>query len=153
VADYAGAVAAIKARMVENWTTTPISFQNEPPPQQPWPPVDANDPTRLVPWVYFEVVGNGSDLRGFGTPGNQTWLYIGLIAAHVFVPVGWGVDLAHQYAVTIGEIFRAKGFYNDGLGAIVRTRSPRTDGGESDADEGGQFVVTCRIPFEFYYRG
>ena len=43
--------------------------------------------------------------------------------------------------------------YNDGQGRIVRTWSPHTDGGESDADDGNWFVVTCRIPFEYLHRG
>lgn len=146
MADYAGAVAAIKQRMIDNWTTTPIVFQNK---------SDEYDPgsDSQAPWVYFEVVGNGSDLRGAGSPGDHIWLYRGLIAAHVFVPVNSGIEIAQQYAVEIGEIFRAKGFYNDGQGRIVRTWSPRTDGGESDADDGNWFVVTCRIPFEYLHRG
>src|SRR4051812_35861289 len=42
MADYAGAVAAIKQRMMDNWTTTPVVFQNDTPPVMPWPPVDAS---------------------------------------------------------------------------------------------------------------
>jgi hypothetical protein len=147
MADYAGAVAAIKQRMIDNWTTTPIDFQNESPQQH----VDANGSP--IPWVYCEIIGNGSSLRGAGTPGDHIWIYSGLIAAHVFVPVNTGTDLAQQYAVAIGEIFRAQGFYSDDAGRIVRTWSPRTDGGGSDADDGNWFVVTCRIPFEYLHRG
>jgi hypothetical protein len=152
MADYAGAVTAIKERMATNWTTTPVQYQNDLPPQQPWPPVDATTGIG-VPWVYFEVIGNGSELRGVGTPGDQVWTYRGLIAAHVFVPVGTGTDLAQQYAVAIGEIFRAKGFYSDGQGRIVRTWSPSVEGGASDADQGNWFNVVCRIPFEYLHRG
>jgi hypothetical protein len=155
MADYAGAVAAIKQRMIDNWTTTRILFQNTAP-DDPWPPIDVtstSDPKPLAPYVYFEVIGNGSRLRGAGTPGDHIWIYSGLIAAHVFVPINTGTDLAQQYAVSIGEIFRAQGFYNDGQGRIVRTWSPRTDGGGSDADNGNWFVVTCRIPFEYWHRG
>lgn len=152
MADYAGAVAAIKQRMLDNWTTTPIQFQNAIPDQQPWPPVDPNTGNG-IPWVYFEVMGSSSGLRGVGKPGSHVWLYRGIIAAHVFVPINSGTDLAQQYAVTIGEIFRAQGFYNDGNGAIVRTWSPQTDGGGSNADDGNWWRVTCTIPFEFYYRG
>lgn len=147
MADYAGAVAAIKQRMAANWTTTPIAFQNESPP----PDTDPNTGVP-IPYVYFEVIGNTSDLRGMGKPGDHIWLYAGLIAAHVFVPVNSGTDLAQQYAVAIGEIFRAKGAGDFG-GIDVRTWSPRTDGGESDADDGNWFRVTCRIPFEYLHRG
>jgi hypothetical protein len=152
MADYAGAVAAIKARFVEFWKTgddpkTPISFQNEAFADQ------------TGPWVYFEVIGNGSTLRGVGTPGSHVWLYRGLISIHIFVPDGSGPEVAHTLAVTAGEIFRAKQFYNDALGCCVRTgigpdgEGPRTDGGASDADNGNWWRVTCTVPFEFYYRG
>lgn len=147
MADYAGAVAAIRQRMIDNWTTTPIAFQNESPPEL----TDANG--NDAPWVYFEVIGSVSGLRGFGTPGSNIWLYRGSIFAHVFVPINTGIETAHGHAVAIGEIFRAKGFYNDGLGSIVRTWSPQTDGGDSGSDDGKWFRVTCTIPFEFYYRG
>lgn len=146
MADYAGAVAAIKARMAENWTTTPVVYQNA---------ANAYDPSAntQAAWVYFEVIGSSSGLRGVGTPGDHVWLYRGFIAAHVFVPINTGTEIAQQYAVNIGEIFRAKGFYEAGNGAQVRTWSPRTDGGESDADDGNWWRVTCTIPFEYFHRG
>lgn len=151
MADYAGAVAAIIARLRANWTTTPVQAQNEQPPQEPWPPQDGNgSPT---PWVYVEVIGNESSLRGIGLPGNQAWLYLGHVLAHVFVPTGTGTELAHQYAVSIGEIFRAKAFYSDTPPNMVRTWSPRTDGGGIAADNGNWFRVTMTCPFEFYYQG
>ena len=144
MADYAGAVAAIKQRMIDNWTTTPIVFQNE----NLYDP--SSDATR--PWVYFEVIGNGSSRRGPGMPGHVEYLYLGLIAAHVFVPVNSGAELAQQYAVSIGEIFRSKEFYNDAPNA-VRTWTPQTDGGGSDADDANWWRVTVTVNFEFLYRG
>jgi hypothetical protein len=144
--DYAGAVAAIKQRMIDNWTTTPIVFQNA---GNEYDPSSASQ----TPWVYFEVLGSSSGLRGVGTPGSHEWLYRGFIMAHVFVPVNSGTEIAQQYAVTIGEIFRAKEFYNSTPPACVRTWSPQTDGGGSDADDGNWWRVTMSCPFEFYYRG
>lgn len=149
--DYAGAVAAIQQRLKDNWTTTPIALQNETPDRE-WPPV--NESGEPQPFVYFEVIGNTSGLRAGGLPGSQVWLYEGHLLAHVFVPGGSGTTLAQQYAAAIGEIFRAKAFYRDeAAGAEVRTWSPMTDGGASDADNGNYFRVTCVVPFEFYYRG
>lgn len=151
MADYAGAVAAIKQRMTDNWKVglvakTPIVFQNESSSYDP-----GSAPTQ--PWVYFEVIGSSSGLRGIGMPGSHVWLYRGFILGHVFVPLNSGADVAQDYAVALGEIFRAQGFYSDGNGAIVRTWAPQTDGGGSDADDGNWWRVTCSIPFEFYYRG
>lgn len=162
MADYAGAVAAIRSRFVEQWIDgggnrkTPISFPNEPKTDanghriSPWPPQVDGQP---VPWVYFEVISNDSDLRGAGTPGDHIWLYTGGIYIHVFVPEGYGTDDAQQLAVAAGEIFRAQTFYEDGRGAKVVSMSPRTNGGASDSDNGNWFRVTCYVPFNFFYRG
>lgn len=146
MADYAGAVAAIKARMAANWTTTPVVYQNA---------GNAYDPSSnpQAAWVYFEVLGSSGGLRGVGTPGSHVYLYRGFIAAHVFVPVNAGDELAQQHAVTIGEIFRHKEFYTDTPPNCVRTLTPQTDGGGSDADDGNWWRVTMSCPFEFYYRG
>lgn len=144
MADYAGAVAAIKQRMVDNWTTTPIVFRRKETEYDP-------ESNTNQPWVYFEVVSNGSELRGTGKPGDHIWIYFGLIAAHVFVPVNTGEELARQYADAIGEIFRAQGFYNNGNGSIVRTWSPDTD--DAEPDDGNWSVITCRIKFEYLHRG
>lgn len=156
MADYAGAVAAIKQRLRDNWTTTGIEFQNETP-EGTWPPVDASG--NLLPWVFFEVINRTSELRGAGTPGAHVWLYRGDVFAHVFVRTNSSSEIANQYAVAIGEIFRAKQFYDTDPGCAVRTgigpagEGPRVDGGGSDADNGNWWRVTCIIPFEFYYRG
>lgn len=160
MADYAGAVAAIKARFLAQWIDgaarkTPIAFANEPANDgvneiKPWPPQVAGKP---VPWVYFEVIGSGSEIRGFGLPGDQTWLYRGGIFVHVFVPLGSSIETAQALAVAAGEIFRSSTFYVNAGGIAVRTMSPQTDGGGSDADQGDQFRVTCMIPFEYFHRG
>jgi hypothetical protein len=54
MADYAGAVAAMRARFEANWTETAIAFQNE----------AFGDQTD--PWVYFEVITTTSEIRGAG---------------------------------------------------------------------------------------
>lgn len=152
MADYAGAVAAIRDYFVARWVDgstarTPIAFQNE---------AFADQTTA---WVMFEVIGETSELRGAGTPGSHVWLYRGSIFVHVFVPKNEGAAQANALAVAAGEIFRAKQFYDDDPGCAVRTgvgpegEGPRVDGGGSGADDGNWWRVTCVIPFEFYYRG
>lgn len=151
MADYAGAKAAIEARLSANWTTTRIAVVNVTP-DDPWPPKDVND--QLVPYALIEVVNTASDIVGFGTPGSQTWRYLGLIHCHVFVPVNSGTDLATQYAVAIGELFRAKQLYDAvSPGCFVRSWSPRVDGGGDGSDDGVWFRVTATIPFEYWHRG
>jgi hypothetical protein len=146
MSDYAGACVAIKARFVAAWTETPIAFANQDPPQEPWPPASGA-------WVYAEVVGNGSDLRSIGKPGDHMWTYRGHIFIHVFVPIGYGVEEPERLAVAAGEIFRAATFYDDGNGSKVVCISPQVDGGASDADEGNWFRVTATVPFNYLHRG
>jgi hypothetical protein len=150
-ASYDGAVAAIRARLVANWATTRITYQNETP-AAPWPPVDGNGV--LQAWVNLEIAGTGSEIYGQGSPGNNTWHYEGQIYIHVFVPVGSGDALAQQYARETGEIFRGKKFYDDVTpGCYVRTWSPHTDGGGDGDDDGNWYRVTATIDFEYWHRG
>lgn len=152
MADYAGAVAAMRQYFIDGWVSggnprTPIAYQNE----------GFSDQT--TPWVYFEVINSTSQLRGAGTPGAHVWLYRGNIFIHVFVPKDEGAADANTLAVAAGEVFRAKQFYDSAPGCAVRTgvgaegEGPRVDGGGSGADDGKWWRVTCTIPFEFYYRG
>lgn len=150
--DYAGAVAAIKDRMDDGFTALPVAYQNEAPPQSPWPPVDGAG--LAAGWVYFEVIGNGAARRATGRPGSQLWLYEGHILAHVFAPPLVGTAAADAHAVAIGELFRGKAFYRDeAAGAEVRTEAPWQDGGERDPENGNYYRVTTTVPFRFFYRG
>lgn len=148
--DIAGAKAAIKARLDANWATTRITYGNAQP-ADPWPPVDGSGV--LVPWVNLEIRSLDSEIAGTGTPGNHVWKYYGLILVHVFVPVGSGTELADQYAATIGEIFRAKEFYNSTPGYAIRSLSPNNDDGDSASDDGNWFRVTMTCPFTYWHRG
>lgn len=152
MADYAGAVAAIRDRLAANWTTTPIAYQNE----TFTAPTDPNS-GNPSPWVFLEVIGNGSELRAVGAGATQEWIYRGHILVHVFVPINDGAATAQQYAATIGEIFRAAQFYDATAGHCVRSgyggEGPSTDGGGKDADDGLWFRVTMTCPWEYYFRG
>lgn len=143
MADYAGAVAAMRSRFVAEWLETPIAHQNEDPPQSPWPP--------STPWVYFEVIAAQSEIRGAGLPGDNVWLTIGNIFIHVFTPLGYGLPESLRLAEAAGDVFRAATFYQNGGGAKVVCMAPNCDGGASDADNGNWFRVTTSIPFEFYF--
>src|ERR1700709_2744617 len=110
MASYEGAKEAIPGRLVANWPPTPITYQNEKPPQ-PWPPKDGNGD--LLPWVNLEILGTGSGIYGQGGPRNPLWLYPGLIHGPVFCATGSSDKLAGSYADQIGEIFRAAKFYDD----------------------------------------
>lgn len=142
MADYAGALAAIRSRLEANWTATPITFQNE-----------NQDPPSGDAWINLEVVGTGSGIMTTGKAGDRAWAYDGLIHAHVFVPFGWGAAPAFEHAVALGEIFRAAKFYDETAGHCVRTLSPMVDGGGSGDDDGNWFRVTMSIEFTYWHRG
>lgn len=149
--DIAGAMAAIEERLASNWTTTRIAYPNKIP-DQPWPPVDPATGAN-APWVLVEVANTSSAPRAAGQPGNQFWLYHGLIAVHVYVPVNDGLATARQYATAIGEIFRNATFYDDTPGYQVSTVAPRLDGGGPGDDDGVWYRVSVTIPFDYYHRG
>lgn len=151
MADYAGAVAAARAHFEGGFTAAPVQFQNEDPPQTPWPP--SSPPT---PWVYFEMLQLDDRLRGAGLPGNQVWLSIGLVNISVFVPKGYG--LADHLALTgqIEALFRSRTIYNAEPGVALRFWSeqgqgPSTQGGDSKSDDGNWFGAVVVIPFQFFY--
>lgn len=144
MANYEGAVAAIQQRMRDNWTTSPVAYQNEPPPLDAWPPADQS------PWVYFEVLTTKGDIHAVGNPGSQIWLTLGLIHAHIYVAIGSGSAYAQQFARQIGDLFRNQQLYNSEPPNFVRTISPQTDGGGPADDIAGYWRVTCTINFEFY---
>lgn len=144
--DWAGAAQAIEDRLRAQWSDTPIAVQNG----KDFPKADADG--TLKPWVYLEIEGAGSTQRGVGAPGNQLWVDDGLIAVHVFVPVGKGAAKARQIASAVGEIYRAARFYDDVEGYFVRTFAPHVDGGGSGDDDGLWWRVSVSVPFEFWYR-
>lgn len=147
MADYAGALAAIKQRLIDNWgTTTKIAYGNEK------FEADIDDNGNGVAWVYHEIISAGSAIQSAGTPGAHVVVYDGLIKCHVFTPEGSGVETGLAYAISLGEIFRVQLFYNDGDGRYVRTWTPRIEAGDTLSDDGLWFRTTMTCPFEFWHR-
>lgn len=149
MADFAGAKAAIRQRLVNGWAVTPITYQNETP--EDWPPKDSDG--LPAPFVNLEVITTRSEMRGAGKPGSQVWCDEGFVYVHVFVPTGQGDETATQFAVQIGEVFRGAKFYDDTPGHNVRTWAPRIDGGGSGDDDGNWFRVTMSVPFQYWHVG
>jgi hypothetical protein len=148
MADFAGAVAAIKARLEANWATTPIGYPNG----DPAATRDASGNPQA--WVLAEIVGAANTIHAAGKAGSVVYVQDGLIHAHVFVPKGSGDATARTHAVALGEIFRGKLFYDDVTpGHYVRSWAPRIDGGGDGSDDGLWFRVTATIPFEYWHLG
>ncbi|GJE14010.1 phage tail terminator-like protein [Methylobacterium longum] len=149
---YAGAKQAIEARLRANWTTTTVAVPN--PTTEQTALVKTRDAEgETIPWVYLEIADAGSAQIGVGRPGDQLWVYDGLINVHVFVPDGSGTADAEAYADQIGDIFRAARFYADTPGFEVRCGSPRVSDAGSGSDDGLWYRVTATIPFEYFHRG
>jgi len=146
MADWAGAVGAMRARFKDAFNAAPVAYQNEDPPRDPWPPA-----APASPWIYFEVIQAQTALRGVGLPGQQTWLTTGHIFIHTFVPKGFGLADHLALAGKAGDVFRAATFYNAEPGAKVVCYGPSVQGGDSSSDDGNWFGVTVAIPFEFYF--
>lgn len=148
--DLAGALAAIEARLVANWTTTPIAYDNVQVETDPWPPVDTDGKPQS--WVYVELIDVAAQIVAFGIPGNQTVLDTGLIKLHVMVQKGDGLVLGRQYAVQLGEIFRQQKFYDSDPTAYLRTTTPRVGRDSMVSDNGNWISVSCTVPYEFYHQ-
>lgn len=159
--DYAGAVAAIKARLVSQWVdgsgnpTTPIYYANKQP-DLPFPPISSTTGNQ-EPCIICEVTGSKSDIYTFGNAGNRFWIYDGLIVLSCLVAINDGDQTAQSTALAAAEIFRAQTFYVDANGSYIRTVAPNPpDGGTTAAIEGVQagssFRCTCTIPFQYFHR-
>src|SRR5258708_1125435 len=159
--DYAGAVAAIKSRLVSQWVDgsnnpkTLIVYVNKQPPP-PFPPIDPNT-GNPAPFLVCEVSGTKSDPYTFGNLGNRFFVYDGLILLHILVPIDEGADRAQGLAVTAGEIFPAPLFYVDANGSYIRTIAANPPDGGSIANiegvqAGNTFRVTVSTPFQYFHR-
>jgi hypothetical protein len=159
--DYAGAVAAIKALLVQNWVDgsnnpkTPIYYANKQP-DLPFPPIGSTTGNQ-EPCIICEVTGSKSDIYTFGNAGNRFWLYDGLIILSCLVAINDGDETAQSTALAAAEIFRAKTFYVDANGSYIRTVAPNPpDGGSAANIEGVQagssWRSTCTIPFQYFHR-
>lgn len=147
MADFAGAAAAIEARLESSKPAgLLVAWPNRKRPK-------ATDEQGLpIAWAYAEVVGTGAEIRGIGVPGDHVVVEDGLIMVTVYVPAGEGTALGFALAGQIGEIFRAKEFFQDGPGVCVRSWTPRISGGGAGDDNGMWFAVVVTIPFEFWRR-
>jgi hypothetical protein len=149
----ADALAAIRQRLSDNWTTTQIAFENiDPAPADGiWPPVDPVSQAP-VPWVYCEMFDTGLD-GGFGKPGSRNLIEHGMIKLYVMVQKGSGTADAYTKAVALGEIFRDQEFFKSDPTAMVRTRTPRV-GQDPLVSADGNCVAgaCCSIPYEFWHQ-
>ena len=124
------AAKVLEQRFDAQWTATEKTWQTA-----------RYDPQAGTEFVYFEVLQADGIQASFGDPGSNVFRDIGLIQAHVFVPVGTGDGKALQYARQIGEIFKGQNISG------ILCRAPRIGGGDTGDDDGNFWRRTVSIPF------
>lgn len=148
MADFAGAKRAMKQRLRDNWTATPILFENE---TAPVMDDGAGNPT---PWIEFRVVADTANQWSIGSPGSNVMIDEGVIEITVFVPAGTGDDAATTHATALGELWRNAEFYREDEGACVRTLIPQVGVGSkavSENPEGVWWAIPVTTPYRFYH--
>lgn len=152
--DLADACGAIVQRLKDNWTATPLAFENvDPAPAAGiWPPVDAVTKAPVA-WVYCEIFDDGAPDGAIGKPGSRNVIEFGIIKLYVMVQKGAGTADARDKAVALGEIFRDQEFFKSDPTAMVRTRTPRVGRDPLVAEDGNIVAGACvSIPFEFWHQ-
>lgn len=98
--------SAIEAYLKQNWTTTPIVFENKNTTEdgQAVPP----DPELVPAWVEVEITGTvyGQQSIGMSNQANNRWDEEGVLFINVYVKSGTGSALARTYAKSLADMFR-----------------------------------------------
>ena len=152
MATFADAVNAIEARLRDNWSTTPIAFENDNEPET------AGPDGKRKPWVLCEVVTTRSAIKSVGRPGNHITVTNGIVALTLFVPRGGGKagrEQARILADDLADIFRTVRFHQVEPGVYVQTWTPEIGPGnhaKSENPSGAWWAMGIMTPFEFYHR-
>lgn len=97
--------SAIEAYLLENWTTTPLVFENQ---------TSMNDgspvPPASGPWVEVEMTGTvyGQQSIGMSDQADNRWDEEGMLFLNVNVPSGTGSGTARTYAKSLADLFRGR---------------------------------------------
>lgn len=128
---------AIKKHLQDNWTKTPIQFENE----KKVPVADARGmPT---PWVMVEYTGNlyGQQSIGASRQADNRWDEEGKLFIHVFAPAGTGGKTPRMYAKQLADLFRGTLLVNDTL----EFRDASIGLGEAGDEKGNWFRISTEI--------
>lgn len=130
--DWPAAVAAIRARIVANWTATPIEWENE-----NFTPPDG------APWVSIAIIQVACDIAGIRRPGDHRLRMHGYIRAEFLTPVGIGVSSSADLVSTFCNFFRLQTFDE------IRAYTPDQAVSPGPTEDGMWWVTETRIPFYF----
>lgn len=129
---FADERAAIEKRLKDNWTTTPIVFDNV-----GFRPTDSE----YIAIFIQNAAATQIELTG-STPRHR---YTGLISIQIFVNANSGSQTARSYADTIAAIFRNQTFSSGSSGTII-CRTPNV---QRVGVVEGRFQLNLTVP---YYR-
>jgi hypothetical protein len=93
---------AVKAFLAAQWTTTPVSYENDGYQQS------EDSDGALIPYVAMELVGGlfSQQSIGAGDARSNYWSAAGQLWLHVIVAAGSGSDNATALADALAELFR-----------------------------------------------
>ncbi len=126
---------AVRARVEDLWTSTPVAWPNEP----------FNLPVEGTPgfdgcWIALEFHGRLFGQVSIGAPGDNLWDEEGTILAHVMAPVGSGERIMRGHAGGFIDLFR--GLEID----LIEFKDCEIGPGGADED-GCWWRITARIEF------
>jgi len=122
---------AVEARLSDNWTTTPIAYENVP----------FSEPSNGRYVAVHVLTGQGTQEDICPSPRHR---YQGLIQIRITVPANEGTELAKSYADTISALFRSVSFSAGSSGTILcRTPSILSLGVQD-----GQFTLVISVPYQ-----
>lgn len=127
---FADERAAIEKRMKDNWTTTPIVFDNV-----------GFRPTDSAYVAIFIQNASAQQIEIKGT--TPLHRYSGIIAIQIFTDANSGSNTARTYADTIAAIFRNQSFSYGNSGTIF-CRSPNV---QRVGVVEGRFQLNLSVPF------
>lgn len=130
---------AVKDYLTAQWTTTPISFENEP----FTPPVASG---AAGAWVAVEVSGTFYDQASIGaeTAAANLWREEGQVWLHVFVRTGSGSLVVRQYAKQLVDLFRGLTL----LAGTLRFRDASIGRGQPGDEDGNYWVLSCTVDWQ-----
>lgn len=138
---YASARAAVEARLMDNWTATPIAWENA--------TFDPHAPGGSFPvggpFIAFTILWGQEWQRSFGADVNL-YRNSGVLQLHVRTAIGDGTAEAHTLADSLAALFRGQQL------AGFTFWSAYPEPGEEEK-EAGWYRLTVNVPFkldEFY---
>jgi len=129
--------AAIEKRLADNWSTTPILFENMSLSQLE---VAGKKPDSFV---FIEITPYAQEQISLGRAGDRLYRTEGFIFLHVFTPLGTGGGLADNYMDSLASIFRGTEF--DGVLCYDVMQSGEAGKGD---DEGRYWRTSLRCKFQ-----